>query len=55
MPSHETVFQDFADALWTASDEAALRAVADRTASRLGFKWFAYFGLHDQQTVWISN
>lgn len=45
MSSFELVFQDFAEALWTASDEPALRAVGQRVASRLGFDAMAYLSL----------
>ncbi|MGO4524961.1 autoinducer binding domain-containing protein [Microvirga sp. 2MCAF35] len=55
MSSQDAIFQDFTDALWTANDEVALRNVAHRAASSLGFKWFAYLGLHENETVWISN
>jgi LuxR family transcriptional activator of conjugal transfer of Ti plasmids len=55
MSSQEAIFQDFTDALWAASDEVSLRNVAHRAASSLGFKWFAYLGLHENETVWISN
>lgn len=55
MSSQEVLFQNFTDALWTANDELALRNVAERVASELGFRWFAYLGLHEAQTVWISS
>jgi LuxR family transcriptional activator of conjugal transfer of Ti plasmids len=53
--SQDIIFQDFTDALWGAGDETALRAVAYGVASRLGFRWFAYLGIHATRTVWISN
>lgn len=55
MTQQEKVFQNFTDALWTANDEVALRNVAERVAAGLGFKWFAYLGIHEAQTVWLSN
>jgi LuxR family transcriptional activator of conjugal transfer of Ti plasmids len=55
MLKDEMVFEDFADSLWTANDQAAFRNIVDRTAERLGFEWFAYLGIHETQNVWISN
>jgi LuxR family transcriptional regulator, activator of conjugal transfer of Ti plasmids len=51
----EIVFQNFVDELWTACDGSALHHAAERVASELGFENFAYLGLHESHTVWISN
>jgi LuxR family transcriptional regulator, activator of conjugal transfer of Ti plasmids len=52
---HEIIFQDFTDALWTANCESALRGIADRLATKLGFRWFAYLGLTEGRELLISS
>jgi LuxR family transcriptional activator of conjugal transfer of Ti plasmids len=53
--SFELAFQDFAEALWTADDEPALRAVGQRVASRLGFDAMAYLSLSEAGPILISD
>ncbi len=55
MSSAERAFQEFLDAIQTASDEAAFERIARRVTERLGFKWFAYLRLTDNAPVLISS
>lgn len=55
MSNQNLLFQNFADSLWTANDELSLRRVAERVAEEMGFRWYAYLGLHDGQAICISN
>jgi LuxR family transcriptional activator of conjugal transfer of Ti plasmids len=55
MRQFEIAFQEFIDALHTASDPLAFRAVADRATQRLGFKCFAYLAFADDAHLLISS
>ncbi len=51
----ERTFQEFIDAIQTASDEAEFERVATRFTQRLGFRWFAYLRLIDDAPTLISS
>lgn len=55
MRQFEIAFQEFIDALHTASDPSAFRAVAERTTQRLGFRCFAYLAFADDAHLLIST
>ena len=55
MKAAELAFQEFVDALDTASTELAFRSVAERTAHRLGFRWFAYLSFVSDEPFLISS
>ena len=49
------VLQDLLDELEVAHDEAGLTAAANRTARRLGFRWFAYLASTEPEATIISS
>lgn len=51
----EIAFQEFVDALQTAITETAFRAVAERTAHRLGFRYFAYLAFSENEPTLLSS
>ncbi len=51
----ENVFQEFVDAMHTASDPLAFRALGERATHRLGFRSFAYLGVADESHTLIST
>jgi LuxR family transcriptional regulator, activator of conjugal transfer of Ti plasmids len=51
----ELAFQEFVDALHTASTELAFKSVAERTAQRFGFRWFAYLSFAVEEPLLISS
>lgn len=53
--SAERAFQEFLDAIQTASDEAAFERIARRVTERLGFRWFAYLRLTENAPMLISS
>jgi LuxR family transcriptional activator of conjugal transfer of Ti plasmids len=55
LSSAETVFQDFIDALWSSHDATALRNVAARAATHLGFHSFAYLSIDGRDTQLLST
>lgn len=55
MNAAELAFQEFVDALDTASTELAFRSVAERAAHRLGFRWFAYLSFVSDEPFLISS
>lgn len=55
MNAAELAFQEFVDALDTASTDLAFRSVAERTAHRLGFRWFAYLSFVSEEPFLISS
>lgn len=48
-------FQEFADAIQTADDDASFERVAARVTQRLGFRWFAYLRLTEEKPALISS
>ena len=55
MKSTERTFQEFIDAIHTASNTADFERVAKRFTQRLGFRWFAYLRLAEHVPVLISS
>lgn len=55
MRTVQIAFQDLIDGLEVSHDEAGLASVADRTAKRLGFRWFAYLSSTQHDTAIISS
>ena len=55
MKSTERSFQEFIDAIHTATNTADFERVAKRFTQRLGFRWFAYLRLVDDMPVLISS
>jgi LuxR family transcriptional activator of conjugal transfer of Ti plasmids len=55
MNSIESAFQEFVDAIESAEDEAAFERVGLRLTRHLGFRWFAYLRMIDEQPVLISS
>lgn len=51
----EHLFQEFVDAIHTANDDDEFERVASRAAHGLGFRWFAYLCLADDQPELISS
>ncbi|WP_363351698.1 autoinducer binding domain-containing protein [Methylocystis echinoides] len=51
----EIAYQDFVDGVRTASDASAFRAVAERAAQELGFRWFAYLAFTGDDHRLIST
>ncbi len=51
----ENVFQEFVDAVHTAADPLAFRALGERATQRLGFRSFAYLGFSDEAHTLIST
>jgi LuxR family transcriptional activator of conjugal transfer of Ti plasmids len=55
MKSTERSFQEFIDAIQTATNTAEFERVAKRFTQRLGFRWFAYLRLVEDMPVLISS
>jgi LuxR family transcriptional activator of conjugal transfer of Ti plasmids len=55
MKAIEHSFQTFVDAIYTAQDELEFERVATRLAQRLGFRWFAYLRLIQNEPALISS
>ncbi|RWQ78405.1 MAG: LuxR family transcriptional regulator [Mesorhizobium sp.] len=51
----DLAFRDFVDALETAHDEFGFKGAADRFASRLGYRWFAYLGFSEPALKVLSS
>jgi LuxR family transcriptional activator of conjugal transfer of Ti plasmids len=51
----DLAFRDFVDALETANGEAGFKGAADRFASRLGYRWFAYLGFSEPALKVLSS
>lgn len=51
----DLAFRDFVDALETAHDEVGFKGAADRLATRLGFRWFAYLGFSEPALKVLSS
>ncbi len=55
MSRFDFAFRDFVDALETADDEVGFKGAADRFATRMGFRWFAYLGFSDPALKVLSS
>ncbi|CAN5237619.1 MAG: LuxR family transcriptional activator of conjugal transfer of Ti plasmids [Afipia broomeae] len=55
MKSVEHIFQEFIDAIHTAENEGDFERIAIRVAQRLGFRWFAYLRITDNEPILISS
>lgn len=55
MKSVECGFQEFIDAIQTAEDEIDFERIAKRMTERLGFRWFAYLRLSDDNPTLLSS
>lgn len=55
MSSIEHSFQEFVDAIQTASDDDDFERVATRVTQRLGFRWFAYLSIVADAPKLISS
>jgi LuxR family transcriptional activator of conjugal transfer of Ti plasmids len=51
----DLAFGDFIDALETANNETGLKSAADRFATRLGYRWFAYLGFSQPTLKVLSS
>jgi LuxR family transcriptional activator of conjugal transfer of Ti plasmids len=49
------LLQEFIDAIHTADDEGSFERVAMRTTQRLGFRWFAYLRIADNEPALIAS